>query len=32
MKNGDRLTISRAYEKETKAAFTRWVMSQMEGA
>ena len=31
MKNGDRLTISRAYEKETKAAFTRWAMGQMEG-
>lgn len=31
MKNGDKLTISRAYEKETKAAFTRWIMSQMEG-
>lgn len=32
MKNGDVLTVSRAYEKETKVAFTRWVMGQMEGA
>lgn len=32
MKNGDKLTVSRAYEKETKVAFTRWIMGQMEGA
>ena len=30
MKNDDKLTISRSYEKETKVAFTRWIMGQME--
>lgn len=29
MKNGTVITISRAYEKSTKTAFTRWMLSQL---